>query len=157
MLGVLTLLATLLFGSFAGGASDVGESASIAAPPSSPAPSVWRGVGPPPAWVETERGSFWLGYNGYCWKALCIKGGPTGRGELPPVVVRRGEVVRFHLGFRPRRVSLSMSRGAPRRLEPARTMSWRVERGGFVSLLAYTARGEPAGSSAGYFAVFKLG
>lgn len=150
------LLVAFVLGSFAGGESAEEQSAPVAERPSSPPPSVWRGVGPPPAWVETERGSFWLGYGGYCWKALCIKGGPTGRTELPPVVVRKGEVVRFHLGFRPRRVMLGVGRGGSVRLEPARTVSWRVERAGVVSLLAYSARGEPGGS-AGYFAVFRLG
>jgi hypothetical protein len=151
----LILLVALVLGGFAVGGSSGEQSSSAAARPSSRPPPVSR-VGPPPAWVETERGSFWLGYAGDCWKDLCIKSGPTRRGDLPPVIVRKGEVVRFHLGFRPRRVLLAVGRSGGVRLVPARTIRWRIERAGRVSLLAYSAREGPGGS-AGYFAVFRLG
>ncbi len=43
-------------------------------------------------------------------RCLCIKDGPTVPGDLPRVVVREGEVVRFHLGFQPSRVTLALGR-----------------------------------------------
>ena len=153
-MSLLTLLVALALGLFgAGTSSGVEESAPATARPTGPPPSLPGRVGPPPAWVETEHGSFWLAYSGFCWKALCVDMSAF-PDDLPPVVVRKGEVVRFHLGFRPRRVELAVGRRADLRLrlEPARTVSWRVERAGVVSLLAYSARG----GSAGYLAVLKL-
>jgi hypothetical protein len=160
MLGVLALLIALLVGVSAGGGGDaVGEhSAAAAAPPSAPPPSSGGRHGPPPAWVETERGSFWLSFSGYCWGTKCVKqGGVLLDSIVPRIVVRKAEVVRFHLGFEPRRVTFAVGRARAVRLPPGRTVGWRVDRGGAVSLHAYTARGEMPAGSVGYVARFALG
>jgi hypothetical protein len=147
---LLALIAALVVGASSG---EVGlQDRSAAERPSGPPPPTVGGYVPPPAWVETERGSFWLSHSGFCWGNRCVKmAGRLGPGALPPVLVRKGDVVRFHLGFRARRVLLSVGRRDAVRLRPGRTTSWRVEQGGVVSLYAYAARG----GSAGYFAVFK--
>lgn len=157
-MSVLVLLMAFVLGTFAGRAGSVAEGSSpVASFPSAPPPATVPGNAPPPAWVETESGSYWLAYSGFCWGPRCVKvGGLAGPDELPPVVAQEGEVVRFHLGFRPRSVWLSVGRGDARRLEPGRTVTWRVSGAGVLSLLAYAARGAPGGS-AGYVAVFRLG
>ena len=155
MVGVLALLVALLLGGSAGGGDDVvAEGGAIPAErPSAAPPSHVGRNGPPPAWVETEQGSFWLSYSGFCWGNRCVKqGGVLLDSPVSRIVVRRGEVVRFHLGFEPRRVTLAVGPARGVRLQPARTMSWQVDRGGVVSRQVYAARG-----SVGYVATFALG
>jgi hypothetical protein len=117
--------------------------------------------GPPPAWIETERGAYWLSFSSYCWEAqrtaLCADFiAPADRHDLPSMRVRRGEVVRFHLAFRPAEVSLQFfsKGGSPAgfSLEPRRVMSWTVERGGPMSLLARA----PKAGDASYVAILVL-
>jgi hypothetical protein len=157
-MSVLALLVALVLGFFPSGADSVEGSSRAAEPPSTPPPATVPGNAPPPAWVETESGSYWLVYSGYCWGPRCVKHGAVLLDvKVPRVQVRRGEVVRFHLGFQPRRVTLSFDRGRIVRLRPERTMSWRVERGGIAYLQTYTARGEKPAGSVGYAAVFTLG
>jgi hypothetical protein len=116
--------------------------------------------GPPPAWVETERGSFWLAYSTFCWD-------PGGCGDYlaprcedersaPPITVRPDEEVRFHLGFAPAEVVL---RHFPRDdvtvpLAKTRGPSWRVEQPGAWLLFALAAPGQ-GGSDASYAACFR--
>lgn len=113
------------------------------AQPAPPPPQV-EGVSeaPPPAWIETSRGGRWLAYSTFCWTTACVDFVPPSmRDDLPRVVVRRGEVVRFHLGFEPR--SLSVRVGSRLfRLRPARTSSWRAVSGGLLLLEAEHARGD---------------
>jgi hypothetical protein len=75
-MSVLALLVALVLGTFAGGAGSVEEgSSTVASPPSAPPPATVPGNAPPPAWVETETGSYWLVYSGYCWGPRCVKHG----------------------------------------------------------------------------------
>lgn len=121
-----------------GGEDDGG----VAAPPSGPRPSSPAG-GPPPAWLETERGSFWLGQSTFCWDGTCADYvAPSCDSEhVPKIAVRRGELVRAHLGFEPREVSLTyFPGGASGGTDPA----WRVEREGAFSLFAVAKEGGDA-------------
>ncbi len=134
---------------------------SVAAPPQ---PSTGRAASvgrrperASPAWVETERRLVLARLRGLLLgvalrQACCLarRGGfrrssfGRGRSSLPPRLLGRGAW------------SSALAAGHGVRLEPDRTMSWRVERAGVVSLLAYSARGAPGGS-VGYVAVFRLG
>lgn len=97
------------------------------AAPKDPPPTV-PGVrsAPPPAWIETRRGDRWLAFFDYCWTFTCIDSRPIAqRIDIPRIRVVRGELARFHLGFRP--ASLVLKVGSKSyRLEPTRVASWRV-------------------------------
>lgn len=143
----------------------VGEDVStttIAGGPTSPPPTVTDAPSPPPpAWIETERGDYWLGFGSYCWGTACVDmvAPSCGSKFVPNVPVRRGEVVRFHIPFPPREVHLGLfadGRDAGgERVEPRRVVSWRVQRGGAVWL---SARAKPgaAGADATYVACFRV-
>lgn len=128
-------------------------------PPSQPPPRVaGAGPAPPPAWVETVRGSRWLAFSSFCWsrggKSRCTDFFPESmRTDVPRIRVEQGERVRLHLGFEAREVLLSM--GGKRKLylrrTATRTIAWRVSGIGLIGLLAY-ARG---GGSASYVARFR--
>jgi hypothetical protein len=80
-----------------------------AAPPTERPPALDIEDGPPPAWIETETGSHWLAYSSYCWGTGCIDYVDiSSRQDVPLVRVRKGETVRFHLGFDPSKVSLTL-------------------------------------------------
>ena len=124
-----------------------------------------RGSGvPPPAFVETTRGSYWLGYSSFCWRALrcadfvvpsCSDGA-----HVPTLDLHAGEVVRFVLPFRPRSVTLTFHaeqvRGDEdpdqRRLTPRRVTEWTVDRSGAFAL---SARAEAFAGEAGYAACIR--
>jgi hypothetical protein len=99
---------------------------------------------PPPAWVITSTGRHLLGYSSYCWTAkgqsVCADYAAPhcgkGPGSAPVVRVRRGERVRFLLGFAPRSVSLSVGGGTAIRLPAVRRPTWRVGRAGPLVLFA---------------------
>lgn len=118
--------------------------------PASDPPTVSSvGEQPPPAWVETASGSWWMAYGSYCWDRMCVDMlSPASRDDLPRVSVRQGEEVTFHLGFDPSRLTLS-SPGAndtPQVPLPAeRDVSWAVTRGGVVNLFARA--GSPGGDA----------
>ena len=124
--------------------------------PNSPPPEVQPGLtAPPPAWVESERSSRWLGYSSYCWESTCadfVERSCHSR-HVPKIALRRGEVVRFHLGFRPRAVRIAFERpgGGEKKLEAAQVTSWRVDRAGVVSLSARARDGD-----ASYIACIRL-
>jgi hypothetical protein len=122
-------------------------------PPTSPAPERDASLaeGPPAAWLETERGSFWLGYSSYCWGTVCADFVAPSCAErhTPKISVRRGEAVTAHLGFSPTELGLSFflkngrpGAGAPLKLAPSRTPSWRVDRDGAFSLFARVESGD---------------
>ena len=69
-----------------------------------PAPTAGNLRTPPPAWVETARGSRWLGYSSFCWASGCADytRPRCGDGHTPTLRLRSGERVIFHLGFAPR-------------------------------------------------------
>lgn len=130
------------------------DAPTAAAEPAEPPPKLDID-GPPPAWIETSEGSFWLGYSTYCWETACGDYVPPECGEswVPDVAVRRGEVVRFHLGYDPKRVSLTFFGGgtmtadigpASARLSASLAPTWTVTTDGAVSLSAPAGQGKDA-------------
>src|SRR5712691_11284051 len=125
--------------------------ASLASParsrPSKPAPHV-RGakVSPPPAWIETASGSYWLAYSSYCWTqrraAVCADfiPPPLRVKELPRIKLRHGESVRFHLSFNPTTVSIGFfvngKLGRLTKLTASRDPAWKATAGGILLLQA---------------------
>lgn len=109
-----------------------------AGPPTAARPELPTPSGPPPAWLETERGSFWLGYSTFCWGGTCadyIAPSCDDERHVPKIVVRRGEQVTAHLGFEPREVTLtSFPAHDQQPLDASREPSWRAEREGAFSL-----------------------
>jgi hypothetical protein len=116
--------------------------ACAAAVPKEPPPTV-PGVNsaPPPAWIETRAGDRWLAFFDYCWARTCADSRPIEqRRDIPRLRVARGELVRFHLRFRPS--SLRVEHGRKTYVLPAqRVAAWRV-RGG-TGYLKVTARAKP--------------
>jgi hypothetical protein len=107
------------------------------------APPERPGEGPPPAWVETEAGSVWLAYSTYCWGSVCadfVAPSCVGEQAAPRVELRRGETVRFHLGFEPAEVALTFfpEGGEPDgvALDASRAPAWRADRAEAFSLFA---------------------
>jgi hypothetical protein len=117
--------------------------------PKEPPPEV-PGVraAPPPAWIETRGGDRWLAFSSYCWSVTCVDSRPVEqRTDVPRIRVVSGEVVRFHLRFRPTELMLRLgSKTYP--LKPERVASWRVR--GPSGVADLTARAAPG--SAGYVA-----
>ncbi|MDX6647779.1 MAG: hypothetical protein QOK40_3506 [Miltoncostaeaceae bacterium] len=117
--------------------------------PIAPAPT---SAGPPPAWVQTRAGDRWLAFSSYCWTRRGASGAGTGlcvdfmapqhRRDLPTIRLRAGELVRFHLGFKPHSVSLNIGRRSVP-LSNVAAPSWRViGAGGAALLFATSARGD---------------
>jgi hypothetical protein len=108
------------------------------------APLALLAAKPPKAWVVTSTGRHQLGYSSYCWnrggEGLCADyAAPKCKGPAaaPTIFVRRGERVRFELGFTPRSVSVSVGRdGTAHDFVPTRHPTWRVTRAGPLSLFA---------------------
>lgn len=140
------------------------------APPSGRPSSAPNGTSPPPAWVETSRGSFWLGYSTYCWNSRQGDQGvgtcadyvaPSCRGpsKAPRIAVNQGEVVQFHLGFdvrEPVRLTIFREGGGPvheAKLERSRNPTWTVTHTGPLSLFNM-AKGN---GDASYVACFAFG
>ncbi len=103
-----------------------------------------RETTPPPAWIETDAGVYWLGYSSYCWSVpkgsgtvgLCadfVAPACGGRG-VPDIPVHRGELVRAHLGFVPTEASLSYEPGSGVALPAKRVLKWYMARQGVFSL-----------------------
>jgi hypothetical protein len=121
--------------------------ASVPARPVGAAPFAPRSGEPPSAWVETASGSHWLGHSSYCWSGagtgLCadFAAPECGAKGTPDVEVTDGELVRFHLGFDPEELSLTVGPGHGRaeRLEAERVVEWRVRGQGELTLFATAA------------------
>ena len=102
------------------------------------APLAFLATKPPKAWVVTSSGRHLLGYSTYCWTtsgaSVCADSlAPTctGVAAAPTIFVRRGERIRFELGFAPRSVSVSVGRnGRAQDLRPTRRPTWRATRAG---------------------------
>lgn len=139
-------------------------------PPTAP-PKAPSGTAPPRAWVETSRGRVWLGYSTYCWNSrngdktlgTCadyVAPSCSGPNAPPKVLVSRGEVVTFHLGFEVEEpVSLTVFRDPPsgsflatEELARSREPTWTVSHGGPISIFA---RAEDNGD-ASYVACLEL-
>jgi hypothetical protein len=101
--------------------------------------------GPPPAWLETQDGSFWLGYSSYCWGTGCadfIAPSCEDTKHTPTIGLTRGETVTAHLDFEPTELDLSYLAGGQKKLAPSSTPSWQVERDGPFSLFTRTKAGD---------------
>jgi hypothetical protein len=122
--------------------------------PTSPRPKAPCPDGPPAAWLETENGSFWLGYSSYCWGTACvdfIAPSCDNPKYTPKIPVRRGELLTVHLAFQPAEFGLSFrskdgqrSMTDPQKLRLSRTPSWRAEQEGAFLLFARAKRGGDA-------------
>jgi hypothetical protein len=126
----------------------------VAAPPREPASTA-----PPPAWVATQDGSRWLAFGSYCWSAhgrgACADMvGPELRHDVPTLIVRPGDPVRFHLAFTARSIDVYVGHGsrsvAGRR--HARVLAWRAPRTRGSLVVMLDVRASAAGGSASYFA-----
>jgi len=101
---------------------------------------------PPPAWVTTSAGRVRLAYSSYCWNSgrqeVCADAMRPSCGErsIPTIPVRRGELLRFNLGFRPKLVSLEIGTSHARALAATRTPTWRATRAGVLLLFADAGR-----------------
>jgi hypothetical protein len=143
------------------GATAERDQAAPSSSPSTPSPELPQ-EGPPPAWIETEQGAFWLGYSTYCWGNMCADYVAPRCGDekfVPTIVVTPGETVRFHLGFEPREITLTqplplMEPGDSVALPSARKTTWRVDREGVVTLFARAAP-DQGGADASYVACLK--
>jgi hypothetical protein len=131
-------------------------------PPTTPSPKLTDfSSRPPAAWLQTETGSFWLGYSSYCWTTVCadfVAPSCDDPEHTPKITVRRNEVVTAHLGFKPTELGLQYLSGsrAPtardqRALELSTSPSWHAERDGAFSLFARTKSGD-----ASYVACFEF-
>ena len=112
-------------------------------------------AGPPPAWVETRRGAFWLAYASFCWEAACADYvAECDPRRVPTLDVSRGDELRFHLDFEPSRVSLAfydppIDQGPDTvRLETRRDPGWTVDRAGIVWVTATAGQGREASYAA---------
>jgi hypothetical protein len=116
-----------------------GAARAAAAPP--PPPPTVQGVPqlPPTAWIETRGGDRWLAFSDFCWTRACVDFElPQRRTDVPKVRLIRGEIVRFHLGFRPSRLALELA-GTRYPLAARRVATWRVRGGsGYAKLVAQT-------------------
>ncbi len=118
--------------------------------PEPPGPPKLGRPGPPPAWVETKLGSHWLGYSSYCWETVCADYiAPSCRADrhTPVVRVRKGEPLRFHLGFDPKEVGLNVfddsgRAGQALKLARSRTPVWHPDRPGVISIFARGGGGD---------------
>jgi hypothetical protein len=128
-----------------------------ARPPADLPRAVGAGLdGPPPAWLETDHGSFWLGFSSFCWKSGCadyVAPSCDDARHVPRIIVDRNEFVTAHFGFEPREVSFSYVSGPGARLPPSEEPVLRVEFEGAVVLFA-AANG---GGDASYAACFEFG
>ncbi len=108
---------------------------------------------PPPAWIETNAGSHWLGYSTYCWShpegttraGVCVDfvAPACSAPGVPDIPVHQGELVRAHLGFRPTEASVGYEPGAgglP--LAPAKVLEWHMARHGVFSLFLRVSGGD---------------
>ncbi len=111
-------------------------SPSVVAAPSGRPPGGNQVEHPPPAWVESSEGSFWLAYDSSCWETACVDYvDPGERDDVPTIKAHRGDLVTFHLRIQPKKLVLYGEREGSRvRLEPKSDAAWRVTQGGFLRL-----------------------
>ncbi len=116
--------------------------AAVAAPAGDPPDA--GSAAPPAAWVDTPAADRWLAHSTYCWTTQCADYiNPEMREDLPRIAVRRGQTVRFELGFEP--TSLTLQVGVRSyELTPRQRATWRVRGKGGVLVLFATAEGGDA-------------
>ena len=121
--------------------------AAVAAPAGDPPDA--GSMAPPAAWVDAPAADRWLEYSTYCWTAMCADYiNPEMRDDLPRIAARRGQVVRFQLGFTP--TTLTLRVGAKSyELKPKQRAAWRVRGKGGVLVLFATAEGSGDASYVG--------
>ncbi len=115
-----------------------------AGPPTAAPPKPATAGGPSPAWAETASRSSWLAYSGYCWKTACVDYlPPASRPDLPVVSIARGGSVRFHFGFRPTSVSVTVlgSTMTTAKLAAAQVVTWKPRTAGVFTLALKAAPG----------------
>jgi hypothetical protein len=128
-----------------------------AAGPADPPPAAGANA-PPPAWVEKEAGASWLGYSTFCWKNLCADAAQPACGSegVPSLEVRRGERVRYHLGFEPQGDVTLNAFGGPsprsRTIGSGREGGWTVDDDGAFAIFSAAQ----AGGDASYVGCFVL-
>src|SRR5689334_10872421 len=93
--------------------------------------------------MTTTTGRHRLALSSYCWMSkgagICadsIAPHCKGPGSAPVIEIRRGERVRFEIGFSPRTVSLAVGGRKARPLATNRNPTWRADRAGALSLFA---------------------
>ena len=95
-------------------------------------------VRPPAAYLATGRSRVPLTISSWCWAARC--GAPIARSRRTASAAR-GDLVRIDLAFTPTQVRLVVG-GAPVKVTVQRgVLSWRVTRGGGISLTVTGVRG----------------
>jgi hypothetical protein len=109
--------------------------------------------------VHTDQGSRWLAFGSYCWSArrhgLCADMvGADQRRDVPTLVVRSGETMRFHLAFIAQSVDVYVGQGGHRVLHRSdtRALAWRAPSGRGVRVMMLDVRAPAAGGSASYLA-----
>jgi hypothetical protein len=131
----------------------------VAAPPRRPDPSA-----PPPAWVHTSSRSRWLAFGSYCWsatrgRAACVDMiAPDQRGDVPILVVRPGEVLRFDLAFTAKSLDIYVGLGTHSTLHrrDARAVAWRAPSGRGDQLATLDVEAQAARGSASYLARIRV-
>jgi hypothetical protein len=108
-----------------------------AGPPAAAPPKPATTAGPLPAWAETASRASWLAYSAYCWKTACADYlPPASRPDLPVVTIVRGASIRFHFGFRPTSISVTVlgSTTATAKLAAAQVVTWKPRAAGVFTL-----------------------
>jgi hypothetical protein len=119
-------------------------SASVSRPPV-PAPRSGTNS-PPPAWLETQAGSRWLGFSTSCWHPPKSRTGvcadmvipKCSQQSVPTLPIGNGETVRAHLGYEPEEASVEHEDA---KLD-GRTVQWRVGRPGVFVLFTRGREGD---------------
>jgi hypothetical protein len=93
---------------------------------------------PPAAYLVTGRGRVPLAISSWCWAARC--GAPIAASRRV-AVAPRGTTVRIQLAFAPTQVRLEIGGVAVKPSLRGVDLTWRVNRGGGISLTATGVRG----------------
>lgn len=117
--------------------------------PATAAPQPRETPGPPPVWVETQRGSSWLAFSTFCSRTGCVdyrRHACAGDDRNPTLVVDRGELVRLPLEReQPPRLVLLTLRGQRENASPTVVHAgvdpvWRAAEEGAFEIVVLEAR-----------------
>jgi hypothetical protein len=95
-------------------------------------------IRPPAAYVDTGAAHVPLAISSWCWAARCSA--PIAATQKV-ARVRRGAIVRIHLGFVPTQTVLAVGGARVKPTISGSELSWRASRGGGLSLTATGVRG----------------